>query len=569
MKQYKCIINNRDYTEWSLYNTNNLFDEVTLTDFHPIKHKLFNSDIFTINEEGVNIIHSTMHYITNIPGVLVLNGQCFGKAKNGKKLYKCIPDDKRLPVFLVPYEEKKALFSKKKVNKYITFKYVNWENKHPFGIIIQTLGSVDELYNFYEYQLYCKSLNASIQQFNKESKKAIQIYKCDELVDAILSNNTSIQDRTSSNNIISIDSKSTTDYDDAFECNIIRENKYKLSIYISNVILWIEAMSLWNSFSERVSTIYLPDKKRPMIPTVLSDCLCSLQQGEERFAFCMDVTIENDEVSDISFLNTLIKVECNHSYNDNFSNITTYQNTTDCIKILCQKYNFSLPHSKSPVDVVSFLMILMNYECGRKMALHNNGIFRAASIKENKTFSDTLPDEVQNFLLHWNNASGKYLIYDKNECSHDLLKLDSYIHITSPIRRLVDLLNIIQFQLNEKIITNISEDCKEFLNKWLHKLDYINVTMRAIRKVQMDCSLLELCKTNENITHDKHVGYVFDKLKREDGLIQYMVYIPSLKITSRITTRHEKNNYDNAYFKICIFMCENKLKQKIRLQILY
>ena len=35
---------------------------------------------------------------------------------------------------------------------------------------------------------------------------------------------------------------------------------------------------LWRSFTKRVSTIYLPDKKRPMLPTILSDCLCSLQE---------------------------------------------------------------------------------------------------------------------------------------------------------------------------------------------------------------------------------------------------------------------------------------------------
>ena len=39
----------------------------------------------------------------------------------------------------------------------------------------------------------------------------------------------------------------------------------------------------------------------------------------------------------------------------------------------------------------------------------------------------------------------------------------------------------------------ISSDAKHFYNKWISELEYINTTMRAIRKVQNDCSLLDTC----------------------------------------------------------------------------
>ena len=38
------------------------------------------------------------------------------------------------------------------------------------GKITATIGSVDVLFNFYEYQLYCKSLYASIQDFTKKKQ---------------------------------------------------------------------------------------------------------------------------------------------------------------------------------------------------------------------------------------------------------------------------------------------------------------------------------------------------------------------------------------------------------------
>ena len=55
--------------------------------------------------------------------------------------------------------------------------------------------------------------------------------------------------------------------------------------------LWMEELDLWNSFSERISTIYLPDRKRPMMPLALSNCVCSLCENEEtRLAFGIDIT---------------------------------------------------------------------------------------------------------------------------------------------------------------------------------------------------------------------------------------------------------------------------------------
>ena len=87
--------------------------------------------------------------------------------KTNKMLYKCIPDDIRIPIFLVPYEIKQMGFSKVFNNLYVTIRYKQWDDKHPHATLSQTIGSVDVLDNFYEYQLYCKSLNTSIQKFNK------------------------------------------------------------------------------------------------------------------------------------------------------------------------------------------------------------------------------------------------------------------------------------------------------------------------------------------------------------------------------------------------------------------
>ena len=64
--------------------------------------------------------------------------------------------------------------------------------------------------------------------------------------------------------------------------------------------------------------------------------------------------------------------------------------------------------------------------------------------------------------------------------------------------------------------------------------------MRAIRKVQTQCTLLELCINNPNIQNTIYDGYVFDKFERNDGMVQYIVYVDSLKLVLRITSRIHK-----------------------------
>ena len=115
MISYKIYINDRNYSSWEVFDTNN-FNKINV-DIDPIKSKLFSNDVFTLDEQlNVNILHSSIRLGTSMPGVLILTGnKTYGrqnkqtpnkKRNEGKLLYKCIPDDIRMPSFLVPYELK-------------------------------------------------------------------------------------------------------------------------------------------------------------------------------------------------------------------------------------------------------------------------------------------------------------------------------------------------------------------------------------------------------------------------------------------------------------------------------
>ena len=265
------------------------------------------------------------------------------------------------------------------------------------------------------------------------------------------------------------------------------------------------------------------------------------------------------------FKNTLIKVKKNYIYeeeallkNKSYKLLKMY-----AIK-LGVKYKY-INNCETSNDIIAYYMVLMNCYCSKEMRNYKNGIYRSVVLSKNTELPDKLPEDVHKFLKIWNSSSGQYILYS-DEIKHEVLNIDNYIHMTSPIRRLVDLLNMIQFQKNVDMI-QLSSSAYEFYNMWISRLSYVNITMRAIRKIQCDCNILHYYTNNEDKLKERYKGYLFDKLKRNDGLYQYIVYLPELKLTSRITLREDKENYSECNFKLFMFVNEAKLKKKIRLMM--
>ena len=587
MTLYKIHIDNRNYGSWTIFNANTLEPSV-LDGFDPTQHKLFTNDIFTYNKGKLEIIYSSIRGTEHIAAVLIISdNKTYGREtklsesktngkSNGRLMYKCIPDDTRIPIFLVPYKIKQMEFSKVFSNLYVTIHFKEWNVKHPHANISQSIGPVDILDNFYEYQLYCKSLYTSIQKFNKSTAKAIKdkAEVHDTFINSVCEQHPQIEDRTEWK-IFTVDPATSLDFDDAFSIRKLENNQTLLSIYIANVTIWMDSLNLWSSFSQRISTIYLPDRKRPMLPTILSDCLCSLQQNSRRFAFVIDILLDKDiNIISMKYSNCLIKVFKNFAYEERqLLDDTDYNFLHETTRLMSRKYKY-INNVRNSHDVVCYLMIFMNYHSAQELLKSNNGIFRSTIIKKQMSLPSELPDDVNQFIKIWNSACGQYvdlnIIPDEDKVKltkHELLEMDAYVHITSPIRRLVDLLNIIKFQQNLGLIS-LSDDANEFYDKWIQQIDYINVTMRSIRKVQNDCNLLDLCYNKPETLDKTYEGFCFDKLVRNDGLYQFIVFLPELRIASRITIRENLENFDKRQYKLFLFSNEEKFKKKIRLQLI-
>ena len=121
-------------------------------------------------------------------------------------------------------------------------------------------------------------------------------------------------------------------------------------------------------------------------------------------------------------------------------------------------------------------------------------------------------------------------------------------------------------EIQTELTIDFGDQARTFFTKWMEKLDYINTTMRAIKKIQSDCSLLNICLTDKSVMEKEYEGYVFDKIKRNDGLFQYVVYLPDLKLVSRLKERDELENYERCKFTLYVFNDEDRLKKKIRIQ---
>ena len=635
-KIYQIKINSRNYDEW--YYTDLLENKVDVH-YDPISYKLFNNDIImelpdvegvlcdsssNAQKPRIKIVDSVISKNKNIPGILILkDNKTYGrlerkdtldlsgsacKNSQGKLLYKCIPDDKTIPPFLIPYEIKHSTFSKLYSNLYVTFSFSKWEDKHPIGVLTNVIGEVNNssIDVYYSYQLMCKNLNISIEQFNKALFNNIKTRFDSSTVELnkitnefVSSQYPELENRTDQKewHIFTIDSVNTTDYDDAFSIKKIGSSErcetYMLSIYISNVTLWMELFGLWDVFSSRVSSIYLPDKKITMLPTIMSSNLCSLIENAHRYAFTMDITINVNSyestddkdvmIENIKFKNTIINVSNNYSYQQEALLVNSnYINLLYITKLLSEKYvcQYDITNSQ---NMVAYLMILMNYYCAKNLKKNNTGILLKNNITTMPTVSHNEPkNESNNLIKSWYLSKSEYFgvmntidntFTSKHATIHESLQLDAYTHITSPIRRIVDLLNLIEMQQIHDLFT-FSKEARHFYNRWTSEdhILFINTNMKSIRKLQNECILLDMFNNLPELL-DKSLNGIIIDIKNTTCLNKvnphvYIVYIPELKITCKITKQTTKNYelYNEIKCKLYMFPDEYNIKQKIRLE---
>lgn len=246
--------------------------------------------------------------------------------------------------------------------------------------------------------MYRRGLHVSLTPFVKASRI---ILRDSNPIQKIL-DNYQIEDLRSIKNVFTIDPADCTDFDDAF--SVVEENGIAtINIFIANVFLWLETYGLWEHMTNRVSTIYLPDKKRPMLPPLLSDNLCSLKQGEDRFAFVMSVKYDMQTLEPIDnpvFKNVLINIQKNYDYEDK-----------KLEKNPAYKVLRTLAKTDDSHDVVAFWMIRMNVSAAEHLRNQGKGIFRTGKTDSSASLNPISPPS--NLLSQWLGNYGAKAIYSE------------------------------------------------------------------------------------------------------------------------------------------------------------
>lgn len=477
-----------------------------------LKKKVFDKDFFTVDEDNeITIKESFYRDKERMTGVLLLNNTSYGCHKN-KFLYKCIPTDKNLPNFVIPYQ-KKYSFEKNPEKIYILFKFDCWNSINPQGILLETFGNVDNFSAYCKYLLYSKDLFFSLKHQIKliNNIHSIDIYN--------------IEDRSESHKVFTIDPENCKDFDDAFSV----KNQI-ITTYIANSPIILDKLNLWEGIHQ-ISSIYLPQQTRNMLCSQLSENWCSLVSDSQRkltFYMDYDTTTEN-----IRFGVCYVKIWKNFIYEEK-----------DLLKDDDYKFLSETSKEVDSHNVVAYFMMFMNEQCAKVL---KKGIFRSTEILDRK-WECSLLNEIFSYCG----------IYKLEKMEHEALGMKEYGHFTSPIRRLVDTINLIQLQ-EQLNLWSFTKDTKKFCKEWMKQIDVINEQTKKIKKVQTNCFLLD------SLENEQVIKCLIVEKPRDDN---YTVYSIDFRFFGNLKSSKILKIGDEIFCKIIKLKNENDIKKKIRLSII-
>ena len=237
-----------------------------------------------------------------------------GTFQNNKNFGFVIPDDKNFgtDIFI-----SKKNFGKARNNHKVLVKIIKYpeKNKKAEGKIIEVLGNVNEagvdmLSIIKEHNLPAKFPELVVEEAKKFGDKIDEKY---------IKNRRDFRNK----NIFTIDGEDAKDLDDAVRVEKLDNGNYRLEVHIADVSYYVKENSLLdNEAILRGTSIYMLGRVIPMLPRELSNGICSLNQGEDRFT--LSCIMEIDQKGNVISSDICKGVIC----------VTKRMNYTDVQKIL-------------------------------------------------------------------------------------------------------------------------------------------------------------------------------------------------------------------------------------------
>lgn len=232
-----------------------------------------------------------------------------GTFKNSRNFGFVIPDDKKIATDIFISKKK---FKEAKDNEKVVVKITKYpeKGKNAEGEIIEVIGNinqagVDMMCLIREYNLPYEFPEFVIEETNTIPE---QIEKND------ISNRVDLRDKT----IFTIDGEDAKDLDDAVLVEKLPNGNYKLGVYIADVSYYVKENSKIDKEAlTRGTSIYMLDRVIPMLPVKLSNGICSLNAGKDRFTLSIEMEIDNKgNVIDSDIFKAVINVKERMTYTD-------------------------------------------------------------------------------------------------------------------------------------------------------------------------------------------------------------------------------------------------------------
>lgn len=194
-----------------------------------------------------------------------------------------VPDNKNFGTDI--YISKKN-WGKARDNHKVLVKIIKYpkKGKNAEGKVIEVIGNVNEagvdmLSLIKEYNLPSKFPKTVVEEAKKCGNK---IDKKD------IPNRVDLRDKT----IFTIDGEDAKDLDDAVRVEKLENGNYKLDVHIADVSYYVKDRSLLDQEALiRGTSIYMLGRVIPMLPRELSNGICSLNAGEDRYTLSCTMEI--------------------------------------------------------------------------------------------------------------------------------------------------------------------------------------------------------------------------------------------------------------------------------------
>lgn len=191
------------------------------------------------------------------------------------------PDDVRRPLLIIPRGFENGAASGQKVVCVIT-KYQN--GLPPFGKVTEILGDEGELF---AEELSIIRAHGLREEFPEEAAQAAREAAKDVPMPG---NERDLRDKI----IFTIDGEDTRDIDDAVSLEI-KDGNYVLGVHIADVSRYVKyGSALDREAYLRGTSVYFPDRVLPMLPKELSNGICSINEGEDRYALTCEMIFSKE-----------------------------------------------------------------------------------------------------------------------------------------------------------------------------------------------------------------------------------------------------------------------------------